>query len=106
MIQLPLTLKMTTAQFVKTSVSVNNNNTPIQDYVHHGTIKSNLLLPKTFAKVYSGPVFQLFLKWRMGSLITQATQSIETLYEKLEKHTSSTEVKALEPLGMNKEDEV
>ena len=31
--QLTLTLKMTTAQFVETSVTVNNNS-PIQDYVH------------------------------------------------------------------------
>ena len=33
MIQLTLTLKMTTAQVVETSVTVNNN-CPIQDYVH------------------------------------------------------------------------
>ena len=33
MIQLTLTLKMTTAQVVETSVSVNNNS-PIQNYVH------------------------------------------------------------------------
>ena len=33
MIQLTLTLKMTTAQVVETSVTVNNNN-PIQDYVN------------------------------------------------------------------------
>jgi len=33
MIQVTLTLKMTTAQFVETSVSVNNNS-PIQDYAH------------------------------------------------------------------------
>ena len=33
MIQLNLTLKMTTAQLVETSVTVNNNR-PIQDYVH------------------------------------------------------------------------
>ena len=33
MTQLTLTLKMTTAQVVKTSVTVNNNS-PIQDYVH------------------------------------------------------------------------
>ena len=33
MIQLSLTLKMTTAQVVAMSVSVNNNS-PIQDYVH------------------------------------------------------------------------
>ena len=33
-IQLTLTLKMTTAQAVETSVTVNNNNSPIQDYVH------------------------------------------------------------------------
>ena len=32
-IQLPLTLKMTTAQVVETSVTVNNNS-PIEDYVH------------------------------------------------------------------------
>ena len=32
-LQLTLTLKMTTAQVVETSVTVNNNN-PIQDYVH------------------------------------------------------------------------
>ena len=31
--QLTLTPKMTTAQVVETSVTVNNNN-PIQDYVH------------------------------------------------------------------------
>ena len=33
MIQLTLTLKMTTAQVVEKSVTVNNNS-PIQDYVH------------------------------------------------------------------------
>ena len=33
MIQLTLTLKMTTAQVVEMSVTVNNNS-PIQDYVH------------------------------------------------------------------------
>jgi len=33
MIQLTLTLKMTTAQVEETSVTVNNNS-PIQDYVH------------------------------------------------------------------------
>ena len=33
MIQLTLTLKMTTIQVVETSVTVNNNS-PIQDYVH------------------------------------------------------------------------
>ena len=33
MIQLTLSLKMTTAQVVETSVAVNNNS-PIQDYVH------------------------------------------------------------------------
>ena len=32
-IQLTLTLKMTTAQVVETSATVNNNS-PIQDYVH------------------------------------------------------------------------
>ena len=33
MIQLTLTLKLTTAQVVETPVTVNNNNSPIQDYV-------------------------------------------------------------------------
>ena len=33
MIQLTLTLTMTTAQVIETSVTVNNNS-PIQDYVH------------------------------------------------------------------------
>ena len=33
MIQLTLTLKMTTAEVVETSVTVNNNS-PIQDYAH------------------------------------------------------------------------
>ena len=33
MIELTLTLKMTTAQVVETSITVNNNS-PIQDYVH------------------------------------------------------------------------
>ena len=33
MMELTLTLKMTTAQVVETSVTVNNNS-PIQDYVH------------------------------------------------------------------------
>ena len=35
MIQITLTVKMTTEQVVETSVIVsNNNNSPIQDYVH------------------------------------------------------------------------
>ena len=41
-----LTLKMTTAQVVETSVTVNNNS-PIQDYVHR-TIKLNLLLKEKY----------------------------------------------------------
>ena len=41
-IQLTLTLKMTTPQVVETSVTVNNNS-PIQDYIHP-TIKLSLLL--------------------------------------------------------------
>ena len=31
---LTLTLKMTTTQVVKKSVTINNNNNPIQDYIH------------------------------------------------------------------------
>ena len=43
MVELTLTLKMTTAQVVGTSVIVNNNS-PIQDYVHPGKITLNLLI--------------------------------------------------------------
>ena len=43
-IQLTLTLKMTTAKVVETSVTVNNNS-PIQDYVHPDV---NLLLISLF----------------------------------------------------------
>ena len=39
MIQLTLTLKMTTAQAVETSVTVNNNS-PIQDYAHRRYVNS------------------------------------------------------------------
>ena len=53
MIQLTLTLKMTTAQVVKTSVTVNNS--PIQDYVHPHVyaqpICSFLLLQDPSAKI-------------------------------------------------------
>ena len=38
-IQLTLTLKMTTAQVVQKSVTVNNNS-PIQDYIQQTTINS------------------------------------------------------------------
>ena len=40
MIQLTLTLKMTTTQVVEMSITVNNNS-PIQDYVHPRTILVN-----------------------------------------------------------------
>ena len=43
LIQLTLTLKMTTAQVVEMSVTVNNNG-PIQDYVHPDEIILNLLM--------------------------------------------------------------
>ena len=43
MVQLTLTLKMTTAQVVETSVTVNNNS-HIQGYTFTRTIKLNLLL--------------------------------------------------------------
>ena len=46
MIQLTLTLKMTTTQDVETSVTVNNNS-PIQDYVQTRTMKLNLTFDMT-----------------------------------------------------------
>ena len=45
-IQLTLTLKMTTAQVIETSVAVNNNS-PIQDYVQTRTMKLNLTFDMT-----------------------------------------------------------
>ena len=48
MIQLTLTLKMTTAQVVETSVTVNNNS-PIQDYVTRTII---LILVMGFFFIY------------------------------------------------------
>ena len=56
-IQLTLTLKMTTAQVVETSVTVNNNS-PIQDYVHPDDQTVNLLL-----------------KWLLDSNLSQYTFS-------------------------------
>ena len=55
MIQLTLTLKMTTAQVVETSVTVNNNS-PIQDYVHpddqtQPTFEMLTILPQ-FSKIF------------------------------------------------------
>ena len=43
MIQLTLTLKMTTTQIVEMSITVNNNS-PIQDYVHRRMILLNPLM--------------------------------------------------------------
>ena len=43
LIQLTLTLKVTTAQVAEISVTVNNN-IPIQDYVHPDEIILNLLM--------------------------------------------------------------
>ena len=56
MIQLTLTLKMTTAQVVETSVTVNNNR-PIQDYVHpddqtQSTFDSNKIEPQQIHKAF------------------------------------------------------
>ena len=69
MIQLTLTLKMTTAQVVKTSVTVNNS--PIQDYVHpddqtRPTLKKELysIIEENWVRIhlkYSRP--QLFKRW-------------------------------------------
>ena len=56
MMQLTLTLQMTTAQVVETSVTVNNNS-PIQDYVHlddhtQPTYKRNMLFTHLFPITY------------------------------------------------------
>ena len=56
MIQLTLTLKMTTAQVVETSVTVNSNS-PIQDYVH-----AHDQTQPTFDTLYRSGVFDLAQK--------------------------------------------
>ena len=60
MIQLTLTLKMTTAQVVETSVTINNNN-PIQDYVHPDD--------QTLTTFEMTPGFKPFTKWEIVSEI-------------------------------------
>ena len=63
MIQLTLTLKLTTAQVVETSVTVNNNNSPIQDYVQpddhtHTTFEMTPVFnPFTVSLLPCGPKF-------------------------------------------------
>ena len=59
-IQLTLTLKMTTTQVVETSVTINNNN-PIQDYVHSGD--------QTLTTFEMTPGFKPFTKWEIVSEI-------------------------------------
>ena len=59
-IQLTLTLKMTTAQVVETSVTINNNN-PIQDYVHPDD--------QTLTTIEMTPGFNPFTKWEIVSEI-------------------------------------
>ena len=59
-IQLTLTLKMTTAQVVETSVTINNNN-PIQDYVHPDD--------QTLTTFEMTPGFKPFTKWEIVSEI-------------------------------------
>ena len=62
-IQLTLTLKMTTAQVVETSVTVNNNS-PIQDYVHPDDQTQPFEMTpgfKPFTKVYNLLINTTFL---------------------------------------------
>ena len=74
MIQLTLTLKMTTAQVVETSVAVNNNS-PIQDYVHpvDQTQPNFEMTPgfKPFKNLTALPVEVLFsrqtVEWKLKS---------------------------------------
>ena len=58
MIQLTLTLKITTAQVVETSVTVNNNS-PIQDYVHPNDRTQTHLRVDYWVKTFQKP-FTLF----------------------------------------------
>ena len=76
MVQLTLTLKMTTAQVVETSVTVNNNS-PIQDYVH-----LNDQSQPTFEIIRSVTIFLKFLNdYKPFSLKTTLKQIYETFGE-------------------------
>ena len=71
MIQLTLTLKMTVALVVRTSVTVNNNN-PIQDYVHpddHTQPTCNMT-----------PWFKPFTDMSLLVCLTVTTGSVTTLH--------------------------
>ena len=61
MIQLTLTLKMTTTQLVETSVTVNNNS-PIQDYVHPDDQTQPLEMTPGF-KPFTNTVFTVMTKF-------------------------------------------
>ena len=76
-IQLTLTLKMTTTQVVETSVTVNNNS-PIQDYVH----PDDQTRP-TFEMTPGFKPFKLsnnFSKWYMVSMIPMNTSRYKRVH--------------------------
>ena len=81
MIQLTLTLKMTTAQVVETSVNVNDNS-PIQDYVHpddqtQPTFKKTPGF-KPFTDAYS---YHIWRAWYNGSyLMARTIRALEFHY--------------------------
>ena len=84
MIQLTLTLKMTTAQVVETSVTVNNNS-PIQDYIH------------------PDDQTQLLLKWLLGSNLSHwgLCYYRGLLYQGSTVYKVGSNKKTLKPKGTN-----
>ena len=70
MIQLILTLKMTTAQVVETSLTVNNNS-PIQDYVHPRHSYSTNLPSVVFTLYVADEIYNLQYASDTKSLLTR-----------------------------------
>ena len=61
-IQLTLTQKMTTAQVVETSVTVNNN-TPVQDYVHPDDQTQSTFIKLIIETANRAPVYFELRRW-------------------------------------------
>ena len=82
MIQLTLNLKMTTAQVVETSVTVNDNS-PIQDYVNPDDQSQ-----PTFKKLYVSVLGSLQCTYREKPPGTNVSKPLKCYVETLDVHNS------------------
>ena len=97
-IQLTSTLKMTTAQVVETSVTINNNS-PIQDYVHpddqnQSTFQINILLP--YLSCYEKKDLRSFL-----SLCSTVCTMLLRIYKELTKNLAYGRLDCIAGLSIN-----